>query len=109
MWEDSNDMILDLLDYLSNDSVVFPLRCPICGSNDGHVFMFKEKDDLGSCWVWCSKCKNYSHVRYKIPKWWQNFDKISVDDLEGKPLILEQNKNIIDSYLNDLLKKQKTK
>ncbi len=57
----------------------------------------EKNDEYGAGWVWCSKCKSYVHVRYKIPSWWKNLESINEDLLEDSPEYLDGLSNKIDN------------
>lgn len=46
------------------------------------------------------------HASYIIPKWWKNCPNINLEDLQAEPNCLENNKDIIDEWVNNLLKKR---
>ena len=100
MWKDNNKNINKVLFDLTN--VVFPAKCPICGAKEYHMYMakFDKKDNHGSGWVWCSKCNNYSHYQYLIPDNYDNCPSIDDDKLESEPTYLDENKDIIDRWIN---------
>jgi DNA-directed RNA polymerase subunit M/transcription elongation factor TFIIS len=99
-WKDDNLEINKVLFDLPN--VSFPAKCPICGEKEYHMYMarFDKNDNHGSGWVWCSKCKNYSHYQYLIPDDYDNCPAINDDNLESEPSYLNDNKDIIDSWIN---------
>ena len=109
MWDDSNDKIFDILDtVLKKEQTEFPLVCPLCGGKHAHIYMYrwKERQNKGAVWVWCSKCKVCSHGTIVIPKWWKNNIDIELDKLGSHPDYLENIKADVDKYLSKLLKAQ---
>ena len=54
-------------------------------------------------WVWCSACYHTAHAVYRLPKWWKNSEKISVEELTSLPDYLEKNKDCIDEWVNKLI------
>lgn len=104
MWSDERDLIMDL--FIDNKEE-YPRKCPCCGKNSGHIFLYKNRDEdrFGSAWAWCSECKEYSHSRFEIPKWWQNLDLIEVDKLHACPDNLDVEREHIDNWVNNLQNK----
>ncbi len=103
MWSDERDLIMKLLD---DSKEQFPRLCPCCGKKSGHLFFYKHNDEkYGSAWAWCSDCKEYSHSRFLIPDWWNNYIDITLDELHGCPDNLDAIHNRIDEWNNKLLKK----
>ena len=104
MWSDERDLIMDLLE---ENQINFPAKCPCCGKIDGHVFFYKPKnsEQLGSAWVWCGSCKEYSHSRHVVPAWWVNMDSIELSQLHARPDNLNDIKEIIDKWVNECASK----
>lgn len=100
MWSDDRNLIMDLLDEGEGN---FPKVCPCCGEKDGHIFFYKNKEfeQLGSAWAWCGRCKEYSHSRHVIPKWWKNMGNVELSYLHAKPDYLNEIKNDIDKWVNE--------
>ncbi len=106
MWQDDNDKIMEILDNIElNSKVQFPVKCPICGKNNGHLYFHRYKNDnvKGGMWVWCSACRHSAHTMFKIPEWWQNLNDINFEELTALPECLEKNKKLIDEWINKLL------
>lgn len=101
MWNDQDDKILDIIDSLIQKDT-FPCECPICKERDAHVYMHGEKNKIGSAWVWCGTCKNYSHFSYRLPSYWKNIEEISLDNLYHSPDNLNKIKDVIDAHINNL-------
>lgn len=106
MWRDNNDKIMDILANIeTQNKELFPVVCPVCGEKDGHIYIHgnKKEDERGSMWVWCSACYHTAHAVYRLPKWWENSEKISVEELTSLPDYLEKNKDCIDEWVNKLI------
>ena len=105
MWSDERDIIMKLFE---ENNEKYPKICPCCGEKSGHIFMFKnrENDIFGSAWAWCSKCQEYSHSRYLIPKWWKNFEGITLDELHARPDNLDKISEAIDKWINKIKDEQ---
>ncbi len=106
MWNNRNDKIYKLYtDFINNELKIFPAECPICSEKSAHIYLHRWPDgkDKGALWTWCSECKEYSHYTVKIPKQWENYEDILFGKLNHEPNYLEENKEIIDSYINELV------
>lgn len=103
MWTDERDLIIDLLEKYEDE---YPAKCPCCGQKDGHIFFYKHEKSgrLGSAWVWCSNCKEYSHSRHIILDWWINMDLVNLEQLHARPDNLDIIKEDIDKWVNELTK-----
>ena len=105
MWQD-DDRIMDVLisDKMETKEY-FPVVCPVCGKREAHSYAhrFKEGEERGGEWAWCSACHTSVHVSARIPKWWKNCDLIDFNKLAAIPNYLEENKVCIDEWMNDLL------
>ena len=101
MWSDERDLIMKLLE---DSDERFPRKCPCCGKINAHLFFYRHREEkAGSAWVWCSKCKEYSHSRFFIPDWWRNMNSIEVEDLHACPDNLDEKQDEIDDWVNELL------
>lgn len=79
MWKDNDDKIMDILDNIGTlNREAFPVVCPVCGEKEGHLYFHRsgEEDEKGGMWVWCSSCYHFAHALCRLPKWWENLDKI---------------------------------
>lgn len=106
MWRDDDDRIMDILDIdIMGSKEYFPVICPVCGKREGHLYAhrFKEGEDRGGEWAWCSACHHSVHVSARLPKWWKNPDMIDFERLAAIPDYLEENKIYIDEWINGLL------
>ena len=103
MWKD-DERLLELFNHV-DEKGTFPCMCPSCNKKGGHVFLYRfdEEDSVGSGWAWCSLCKGYSHVTYKIPGWWENMESIDEDRLETEPDYLDSISTEIDKHLTGML------
>ena len=101
MWKDNNDKIMEILDKFELNET-FPVVCPICGKKEGHLYFhrYKVNDDKGGMWTWCSACYHSAHAMFRLPKWWRNYEKISIEKLTNFPNYLEENKMCIDEWVN---------
>ena len=104
MWDDSNDKIMEILDELESKECVFPVYCPVCGEKGGHLCIHRYDGRHGGIWIWCSKCCSCSHLSGIIPDWWKNLPGIEEDKLEADPQYLDERNNVIDDWINGLLK-----
>lgn len=105
MWQ-YDDKIMDVLDKDRIETKeYFPVVCSVCGKEEAHIYAhrFKEGEDCGGEWAWCSACRNCVHVSARLPKWWKNLDLIDFDKLSSIPDYLEENKVCIDEWINNLL------
>lgn len=106
MWRDDNIQIMDILDNIETEKKsFFPVICPICRRQEGHLYFHrnKESDEKGSMWTWCSDCFHSAHAMYRLPKWWRNLKEIDIKQLNNSPDYLEQNKVQIDAWVNKLV------
>ena len=104
MWNDADKTIFDIFDLLNRNDRA-PLKCPVCGKKDAHLYMYRWKEKKnGSIWVWCSQCKASCHERVQLPDWWKNATVIDDNLLGIHPDMLDENKQFVDAYLNLLLK-----
>lgn len=106
MWLDDDDRIVDILNNIEpSDKECFPVVCPVCGKRQGHLYFhrYKEGNERGGMWVWCSACHHSEHATYRVPKWWKNLESISFEKLAAIPLYLEKNKADIDEWVNRLI------
>lgn len=102
MWEDSKEMLKSFdLNMLER---TYPDVCPVCGTLEKHIFFhrFDEEDKDGGVWMWCSKCRNYTHAHVEIPTMWKNVPLINEDLLDDSVEYLEENKTKIDEWVNCL-------
>ena len=44
MWNDANKTILYIFDMLNRNKKA-PLKCPVCGKNDAHLYMYRWKEE----------------------------------------------------------------
>lgn len=105
MWKDTNDRIMEILDNVETKrNEQFPISCPICRETGGHVYFhrFEINDDKGGVWVWCSNCHYFVHAMVKVPSWWKNLEYMSLKDLSYYPSCLDENKNSVDKWINEL-------
>lgn len=111
MWNDNEKLITQIEDNLFLDRKDYPVRCPVCGEKEGHLFYYDHYTSLnkGAKWIWCSSCQKCSHSYALIPVWWKNPNFIDPDKLASVPDYLEENKNSIDKWLNDLMISAKIK
>lgn len=105
MWQ-CDDRIMEVL--VKDEAEIkekFPIICPVCGKKEAHLYAhrFKEGEDRGGKWAWCSACYNCVHVSAKLPKWWKNPDLIDFNKLAAIPDYLEENKNYVDEWINSLI------
>lgn len=108
MWKDDDNKIMNILDSVEMvEKDQFPVICPICKERDGHLYYhrYKDNEDIGGVWTWCSACKHSAHARFKIPEWWNNIEIIDFQELASHPDYLEKNKFVIDEWINILLSK----
>ena len=107
MWKDEKDNMLDILDEIEKGQAKFPTVCPVCGKQEAHLYMHKESgENIGGLWVWCSSCKNYIHATYQIPQWWKNSLEITESELSPNPQYLEENKDVLDMWVQKLHKQK---
>lgn len=110
IWKDENDKMLDILDELDKEEITFPALCPVCEKKESHLYMHKENaENIGGLWVWCSHCKYYIHASYKIPQWWNNSLEINETKLSPNPQYLEENKQLVDTWVEQLFESKKRK
>lgn len=107
-WDDSRDDIMDVTEAIEdNNASQIPIKCPICNTNNAHIYMHRWENDRGTIWAWCSNCRSCTHgSRLKLPNWWRNADFIDVSELTSHPIFLEQKASMIDKHLKQLLGKQ---
>lgn len=107
MWDDSKDKIMDIIEDLKNNKEIqVPLMCPICYSNNAHIYMYRWENGRGTIWTWCSNCKSCTHgSRMELPSWWENASFIDVSELTSHPVFLEPKADQIDKHLIKLIKK----
>lgn len=106
MWRDDDYKIMNILDNIEiKGGECFPVKCPICGKKEGHLYFHRYEidGDRGGVWTWCSACRHSAHASFKLPKWWKNLEVISFDKLTSFPNYLEDNKVSIDKWINELL------
>lgn len=106
-WDDSRDEIMNIIELIENDQEPqIPLKCPICNTNNAHIYMYRWDNDRGTIWTWCSNCKACTHgSRLKLPSWWENGNFIESSELASHPIFLEPKAHLIDKHLRQLLKK----
>lgn len=110
MWKDDDDRIEIVIDVVMKKATEdVPIVCPICEEKQVHYYMHKwnEQSLRGGIWVWCSRCRCFSHGTIKVPEWWENCEDIPIGELNSLPDYLEDNKVKVDSYVNDLLKRDR--
>lgn len=108
MWNDRDDTLEQVFDrIMDKKGGDVPLICPVCGRKQVHFYFHKwnEKSDKGGMWIWCSGCKSFSHGTVQVPEWWENCNEISLNKLNSLPDYLEDHKEKIDHYVNELRKK----
>lgn len=105
MWNDNEKKILEIEDNIYLDKKNYPVKCPVCGKNDGHLFYYEHTFSAckGGKWIWCSSCCKCSHSYASIPEWWKNPEFIDSEKLSATPDYLESNKEQIDSWINKLM------
>ncbi len=105
MWNDNEKKILEIEDNLYLEKNKYPVKCPVCGENDGHLFYYDHVDGNGKGrkWIWCSSCLKCSHSYAPVPEWWINPEFIDPDRLASVPDYLEANKDKTDSWINELM------
>ena len=106
MWHDDNDDIMKLYNLLEEHEIYNPLPavCPVCGSKSGHIYLHRYGEEhCGGSWVWCSNCHSYSHASFRVPEWWRNLSNISITQLQAVPVVLEQQADLIDSFVNKMI------
>lgn len=106
MWKDDNERILNIFNSL--DKIIeTPTTCPICSKKECHIFFYRhdEKGTRGGAWVWCSHCNHFAHASFQIPAWWRNTPFLPEEILSSDPTLLEENKEMIDNWINKLLTK----
>lgn len=111
MWNDNEKKILEIEDNLYLEKNNYPVKCPVCGKNDGHLFYYEHQSSLnkGGKWIWCSSCFKCSHAYASIPEWWRNPEFIDSEKLAAVPDYLESNKDKIDSWINELMQSSSAK
>ena len=105
-WDDSSDRIMDIYDDMIRDkNIQIPLKCPICDTNNAHIYMHLWDNDRGTLWTWCSRCKACAHAsRFKLPDWVVNGDFVEDSELTSHPIFLDSKKDLVDEHLRKLLK-----
>ena len=103
MWADNNDKIMEIMNNLDGTAGVFPAHCPVCGEKEGHLCIHRYDALHGGIWIWCSSCNSYMHMSGIIPDWWNNMPDIEEAKLEASPQYLDERKNAIDAWVNNLL------
>ena len=103
MWNDNNDVIMEIYDSVINEKNVLPCECPICHKKSVHVYMHRHDERHGSIWVWCEECKSYVHMSSIIPNWWENPDFIDEEQLCSEPEYLNSKAKEIDRWINKLI------
>jgi len=103
MWNNEKDNLFKILEILNNQGVKLPAKCPTCKMEDCHIYIHDSGESVGSLWIWCSHCHEFIHATYIIPKWWKNCPSIKSEKLQIEPIYLEENKGIIDEWVNILL------
>lgn len=105
-WDDSRDRIMDIIEVIENNKESpIPIKCPICNTNNAHMYMHRWENGRGTVWAWCSNCKACTHgSRLKLPNWWENADFIDVLELTSHPIFLEPKADMVDQHLRKLLK-----
>lgn len=108
-WDDSQDEIMNIILMIEGDEEVqVPLKCPICGTNNAHIYMHRWKNERGTIWTWCSNCKSCTHASSpELPDWWENDDFLSISELTSHPVFLEPKASLIDEHLRQLLEKRR--
>ncbi|MBP1967572.1 hypothetical protein [Paenibacillus aceris] len=105
MWKDSADTIEAIFDcIMERKAGGVPLICPVCEKEHAHYYFHKwnEKSNSGGMWIWCSNCKSFSHSTVKVPEWWKNCNEIAIEKLNSIPDYLEENKEKVDNFVNEL-------
>ena len=105
MWTDDNDKIMEIYDLALIPDTVFPVKCPICGSSTGHIYIHRFDEKHGGIWVWCSKCHSFGHISGIIPDWWNNLEGVDENSLESEPEYLDKYAARTDDWVNSLEKK----
>jgi len=107
-WDDSRDEIMDIIEVIEKSKEPqIPIKCPICNTNNAHIYMHRWENNRGTIWTWCSNCKSCTHgSRLELPSWWENVDFIDISELTSHPIFLEPKANKIDKHLIRLLKKR---
>ena len=99
-WTDNNDKIMQIYDTACDRKTLFPVICPICGNQDGHIYIHRYDENHGGIWLWCGNCHLYTHMSGVVPEWWKNPDFIDGDALESAPVALDENAPQIDDWFN---------
>lgn len=101
----NDDKLFDLYEsVLSRDLNEFPCRCPVCNEKSAHVYFhrYKNTENKGGLWIWCSECRSYVHSSGQAPDWWYNCNDIEFSCLTSEPDYLEDNKGLIDEWIESL-------
>ena len=99
-WKSDKSNELDRLFFtrMRNQSIEMN---PCCNSPEIHLYAHKWDDNFSSGWIWCSNCKNYSHIDgIGVSSDWSNLESIDDNMLCAVPDYLEQNKANIDKFMN---------
>lgn len=105
MWTDDNDKIMEIYNLALIPETVFPVKCPICGSSTGHIYIHRFDEKHGGIWVWCSECHSFGHMSGIIPDWWNNNDGVDENSLESEPYYLDKYAAMVDDWVNSLERK----
>ncbi|MBD5134552.1 MAG: hypothetical protein HDT39_01105 [Lachnospiraceae bacterium] len=107
-WDDSRYEIMDIIEVIEdNKELQIPIKCPICNTNNAHIYMYRFEIVRGTIWTWCSNCKSCTHgSRMKLPEWWENADFIDNSELTSHPIFLERKVKMVDKHLRQLLEKR---
>ena len=66
-WDDSRDEIMDIIEVIeSNKEPQIPIKCPMCNTNNAHIYMHRWENNRGTIWTWCSNCKSCTHASRQI-------------------------------------------
>lgn len=107
-WDDSRAEIMDIIEVVENSKTPkIPMKCPICNTNNAHIYMHRWENNRGTIWAWCSNCRSCTHgSRVRLPDWWENGDFIDVSELTSHPIFLELKASMVDKHLAKLLEKE---
>ena len=100
MWNDSDDKIMQIYDTACERSSLFPVKCPVCGTETAHIYIHRHDENHGGIWLWCSHCHAYTHMSGIIPDWWSNPVFIDGNELESDPILLDKVASKIDEWVN---------
>ena len=106
MWVE-RDKMFALLDSAKTGSELFPAPCPICGAQQGHILIDRDRADAdrGTVWLWCPSCQSYVHASIGVPAWWKNPDFVDKEKLDSFPVYPDSLRDEIDRWVNDLMAK----